>query len=151
MLAIGSKSFVQSILDGGLQTGGKAGDDPHIVDAVVSGALAQRRVIASMVRVKCPQFPALTRAGRPTGLASRIRAPLPASRARCIDASMPRCRFHDLRHSSATFLIAQGMTLEDVKNQLGHSSITLTSTTYGHVLERRQREVAPALDAVLGG
>jgi len=64
---------------------------------------------------------------------------------------MPRCRFHDLRHSSATFLIAQGMTLEDVKNQLGHSSITLTSTTYGHVLERRQREVAPALDAVLGG
>jgi integrase len=66
-------------------------------------------------------------------------------------AGLPRCRFHDLRHAAATFLLAQGMTLEDVKNQLGHSSIVLTSNTYGHVLERRQREVAAAMDAVLGG
>jgi len=41
---------------------------------------------------------------------------------------------------AATFLLALGMMLEDVKNLLGHSSITLTSNTYGHVLERRQRE-----------
>jgi integrase len=46
---------------------------------------------------------------------------------------------------------AQGFTLEDVKNLLGHSSIVLTSNTYGHVLEQRQREVAMAMDAVLGG
>jgi integrase len=32
-----------------------------------------------------------------------------------------------------------------------HSSITLTSNTYGHVLEERQRQVAAAMDAVLGG
>ena len=44
-----------------------------------------------------------------------------------------------------------GVTLEDVKQQLGHSSITLTSNTYSHVLEKRQREVARAMDAVLGG
>jgi len=43
------------------------------------------------------------------------------------------------------------MTLEDVRNLLGHSSITLTSNTYGHVLEQRQRQVARAMDAVLGG
>jgi integrase len=43
------------------------------------------------------------------------------------------------------------MTLEDVSNLLGHSSITLTSKTYGHVLEQRQRQVARAMDAVLGG
>ena len=66
-------------------------------------------------------------------------------------AGLPRVRFHDLRHSSATFLLGQGMTLEDVKQQLGHSSIVLTSNTYSHVLERRQREVARAMDAVLGG
>jgi integrase len=42
------------------------------------------------------------------------------------------------------------MTLEDVKNLLGHSFITLTSNTYGHVLEHRQRQVARAMDAVLG-
>jgi len=66
-------------------------------------------------------------------------------RLRCLAAAS------DLRHAAATFLLAQGMTLEDVKNQLGHSSIVLTSNTYGHVLERRQREVAAAMDAVLGG
>jgi integrase len=66
-------------------------------------------------------------------------------------AGLPRSRFHDLRHAAATFLLAQGMTLEDVKHLLGHSSSTLTSNTYGHVLEQRQREVAAAMDAVLGG
>ncbi|CAN5863024.1 site-specific integrase [soil metagenome] len=66
-------------------------------------------------------------------------------------AGLPHSRFHDLRHSAATFLLAQGMTLEDVKQLLGHSSITLTSNTYGHVLEQRQRQVAQAMDAVLGG
>ncbi len=40
-----------------------------------------------------------------------------------------RERFHDLRHAAATFLFAQGSTLEDVKNLLGHSSIVLTSNT----------------------
>jgi hypothetical protein len=33
----------------------------------------------------------------------------------------------------------------------GHSSIVLTSNTYGHVLEQRQREVAMGMDVVLGG
>ena len=65
-------------------------------------------------------------------------------------AGLPHSRFHDLRHAAATYLLAQGMTLEDVKNLLGHSSITLTSNTYGHVLEKRQRQVAQAMDAVLG-
>lgn len=55
------------------------------------------------------------------------------------------------RHAAATFLLPQGMTLEDVKSQLGHSSIVLISTTYGHVLEQRQRQVARAMDAALGG
>jgi hypothetical protein len=43
------------------------------------------------------------------------------------------------------------MTLEDVKNQLGHSTIVLTSNTYRHVLEKWPREEARATDAVPGG
>jgi hypothetical protein len=43
------------------------------------------------------------------------------------------------------------MTLEDVKQQLGHSTIVLTSNTYSHVLQPRQRERARVMDAVLGG
>jgi integrase len=66
-------------------------------------------------------------------------------------AELPHTRFHDLRHSAATFLLAQGFGLEDVKSLLGHSSIVLTSNTYGHVLEQRQHEMARGMDAVLGG
>jgi site-specific recombinase XerD len=66
-------------------------------------------------------------------------------------ARLSRVRLHPLRHSAATFLLAQGMTLEDVKNPLGHSTIVLTSNTYGHVLEQRQQEMARGMDAVLGG
>ncbi len=66
-------------------------------------------------------------------------------------AGLPHSRFHDLRHAAATFLLAQGFTLEDVKNLLGHSSIVLTSNTYGHVLEGRQQQVAAGMDAALNG
>jgi integrase len=66
-------------------------------------------------------------------------------------AGLPKSRFHDLRHAAGTFALSQGFTLEDVKQLLGHSSIVLTSNTYGHVLEQRQRAVAVGMDAVLGG
>ena len=66
-------------------------------------------------------------------------------------ARLSRVRLHDLRHSAATFLLAQGMILEDVKNQLGHSTIVLTSNTCGHLLEQRQQEMARGMDAVLAG
>ena len=39
--------------------------------------------------------------------------------------------------------------LEDVRNLLGHSTIVLTSDTYGYVLEHPQRQLARAVDAVL--
>jgi integrase len=43
-------------------------------------------------------------------------------------------RFHDLRHSCAAFLIAQGVDLHIVKHILGHSKISVTSDIYGHLL-----------------
>jgi hypothetical protein len=74
----------------------------------------------------------------------------PAFHAALDRAELPTSRFHDLRHAAATFALSQGFTLEDVKQLLGHSSIVLTSNTYGHVLEQRQRQVARGMDAVLG-
>ena len=65
--------------------------------------------------------------------------------------ALPHTRFHDLRHSAATLLLAQGFRLEDVENLLGHSTIVLTPNTYGHVHEQRQQEMARGIDAVLGG
>jgi len=42
-------------------------------------------------------------------------------------------------------------TQTDPDSLFGHSSIVLTSNTYGHVLEQRQRQVAMGMDAVLRG
>ena len=64
-------------------------------------------------------------------------------------AELPHTRFHDLRHSAATFLLSQGFGLS--RTSSGDSTIVLTSNTYGHVLEQRQQEMARAIDAVLGG
>lgn len=42
-------------------------------------------------------------------------------------------RFHDLRHSHASLLIARGWRPEQVKDRLGHGSIRTTVDLYGHL------------------
>jgi integrase len=66
-------------------------------------------------------------------------------------AGLPVIRFHDLRHSCASILLASGVPLTVVSSILGHSSIRLTSDTYGHLLARSQEEAAKAMTRILGG
>jgi integrase len=61
---------------------------------------------------------------------------------------LPRLRFHDLRHSAATLLLAQGVHPRYIMDLLGHSSISLTMNTYGHVLQEMRRETARQTDEV---
>ncbi|NTV65290.1 MAG: tyrosine-type recombinase/integrase, partial [Oscillochloris sp.] len=58
-------------------------------------------------------------------------------------------RFHDLRHSCATFLIAQGVHPRVVMEILGHSQISVTMNTYGHVMPETQQEAVGKVDALL--
>ncbi len=60
-----------------------------------------------------------------------------------------RRRFHDLRHTAASLLIAQGATLHEVKEILGHSQIRLTADLYGHAFMVAKREVVSRVDAIL--
>jgi len=59
-------------------------------------------------------------------------------------------RFHDLRHSSASLLLALGVPLKVVSEMLGHSTIRLTADTYSHVMPALQAEAASRLDAIFG-
>jgi integrase len=58
-------------------------------------------------------------------------------------------RFHDLRHSAATLLIAQGVHPRTVMEILGHSQIATTMNTYGHVLPETMSDAASRMDALL--
>jgi integrase len=58
-------------------------------------------------------------------------------------------RFHDLRHSCATLLIAQGVHPRVVMEILGHSNIATTMNTYAHVLPKVSRDAADKIDALL--
>jgi integrase len=60
----------------------------------------------------------------------------------------PKLRFHDLRHSAATLLLAQGVHPRYIMELLGHSCISLTMNTYGHVLDEMRKETARQMDAV---
>jgi integrase len=57
-------------------------------------------------------------------------------------------RFHDLRHSCATLLIAQGVHPRVIMEILGHSQISTTMNTYAHVLPATQREATAKIDAL---
>lgn len=66
-------------------------------------------------------------------------------------AEVPDVRFHDLRHTAATFLLAQGVDPRTIMETLGHSQISLTLNTYAHVLPSLQREAADRMNRLLGG
>jgi integrase len=61
---------------------------------------------------------------------------------------LPKVRFHDLRHSAATLLLAQGVHARYIMELLGRSTISLTTNTYGHVLKEMRRETARQTDEV---
>ncbi len=60
-------------------------------------------------------------------------------------------RFHDLRHSAASLLLAQGVQLRAIMELLGHSTIALTANTYSHVMPSMMQEMAEKMDALLEG
>ncbi|CAL9448095.1 Tyrosine recombinase XerC [Streptomyces sp. enrichment culture] len=66
-------------------------------------------------------------------------------------AGLRRIRFHDLRHSTATLLLEQGVELVVIKELLGHAHIGVTATVYAHVRLRLQRDAINALSTALVG
>src|SRR5204863_2661158 len=64
-------------------------------------------------------------------------------------AGLEQRRFHDLRHSCATLLLAQGVSPRVVMDVLGHSQIGLTMNTYAHVIPELRREAADRMESVI--
>ena len=58
----------------------------------------------------------------------------------------PRTCFHDLRHTAAALMIAEGAHLLAVKQRLGHSSIQVTADRYGHLFPSLEDALTARLD-----
>jgi integrase len=65
------------------------------------------------------------------------------------ERSLKQVRFHDLRHSHATHLLAAGVHPKIASERLGHSKIGITLDLYSHVLPGMQAEAAAVVDGAL--
>jgi integrase len=63
--------------------------------------------------------------------------------------TLPRLRFHDLRHAHATHLLSSGVHPKVASERLGHSKIGITLDLYSHVLPNMQSDAAAIVDGAL--
>ena len=65
------------------------------------------------------------------------------------DSNLPMVRLHDLRHSTASNLIDENMSIVRVSNWLGHSSPTTTLNYYSHINQKQKKEIASVIDKMM--
>ncbi len=61
---------------------------------------------------------------------------------------MPYVKFHALRHSAATLLLAQEIHPKIVAEMLGHTTISMTLDIYSHITLDMQQEAADTMDRI---
>jgi integrase len=66
-------------------------------------------------------------------------------------AGVPRIRFHDLRHTHATWLITGGQPITSVSERLGHAKSSITLDVYAHAVAATRDGAALAVSALLFG
>ena len=62
---------------------------------------------------------------------------------------LPKIRFHDLRHTSASLMLNHGIPVLIVSKRLGHSKPSMTLDVYGHLIPSRQEEAAQLMDNLM--
>src|SRR6266849_164481 len=69
----------------------------------------------------------------------------------CERAGLGHWHPHELRHSGASLMLAQGTPLHVVSEVLGHASIAITKDVYGHLVEGDKRAAAESMSGLLLG
>ena len=87
--------------------------------------------------------------GRKVGRGLQPRNVLRTLHALLETAKLPRVRFHDLRHSAASLLIAAGVELVEVSMLLGHSELRVTADLYSHLQKQTAAKAARHMDKLL--
>lgn len=63
-------------------------------------------------------------------------------------AGLPKLRFHDLRHTSASLMLNNGVDVLVASRRLGHAKPSITLDVYGHLLTSIQDKVAHTMDVL---
>ncbi|OAT82238.1 site-specific integrase [Desulfotomaculum copahuensis] len=63
--------------------------------------------------------------------------------------NLPHIKFHALRHTSASLLLAKGIPLKSVSARLGHATTGTTADIYAHALQSVDRQAADTMDEIL--
>ena len=64
--------------------------------------------------------------------------------------SLKKLRFHDLRHSCASLLLANGVSMKEIQEWLGHSTYNVTANFYSHLEYSSKLASADVISTVLG-
>lgn len=66
-------------------------------------------------------------------------------------SGLKHLRFHDLRHSCASLLLANDIPMKAIQEWLGHSNFAITANLYGHLKYNAKVSSAETIARVLGG
>ncbi|HCA00438.1 MAG TPA: hypothetical protein DEO97_18825 [Pseudomonas sp.] len=108
-------------------------------------AILKRRVGVSAEWV----FPSSSSAGHVTNIYASWKEVLKAFAAEVGSSEAPDIRIHDLRHTTASWLVGQGVSLPMVGKLLGHTT-TVTTARYAHLATDPVREALEKITAAMG-
>ena len=61
---------------------------------------------------------------------------------------LPVITFHGLHHSYASFMLAKGVNIKVIQEQLGHANIRETLNTYSHVTMTQKENATSLFDSL---
>ena len=67
----------------------------------------------------------------------------------CDELGIRGVRLHDLRHFTATQMLASGVPVKTVAGRLGHANAATTLNVYAHALESSDADAAHLLGSIL--
>ncbi len=64
-------------------------------------------------------------------------------------AGLPHIRIHDFRHTHASLLVNEGISIQEIARRLGHSKVEITWNTYAHLYPREEERAIAILDKIV--
>lgn len=68
---------------------------------------------------------------------------------KCKEAGIPEISLHSLRHTHASVLLAEGVSIQMISSRLGHADVGVTQETYAHVLDELKQKDTQKMMGIL--